>query len=44
VAQSCHERFPLTEVVSHRFSLDQSQQAIEAVGRLETIKAVIVPS
>jgi threonine dehydrogenase-like Zn-dependent dehydrogenase len=44
VARSCHERFPLTEVVSHRFALEDSQQALEAVGRLETIKAVIVPA
>ncbi|OAP24300.1 MULTISPECIES: zinc-binding dehydrogenase [Amycolatopsis] len=43
VARSCHQRFPLAEVVSHRFSLDQSQQALEALGRLETVKAVIVP-
>jgi threonine dehydrogenase-like Zn-dependent dehydrogenase len=43
VAQSYHQRYPLAEVVSHRFPLEQAQQAIEAVGRLETIKAVIVP-
>jgi 5-exo-hydroxycamphor dehydrogenase len=44
VARSCHERFPLTEVVTHRFTLDESQQALDAVGRLEPIKAVIVPA
>jgi 5-exo-hydroxycamphor dehydrogenase len=44
VARSCHERFPLADVVSHRFALEDSLQAIEAVGRQETIKAVIVPA
>jgi threonine dehydrogenase-like Zn-dependent dehydrogenase len=44
VARSCHERFPLTEVISHRFALEETQQALEAVGRLETLKAVIVPT
>lgn len=44
VARSAHRQFPLTEVISHRFALDESQEALEALGRLETIKAVIVPA
>jgi 5-exo-hydroxycamphor dehydrogenase len=44
VARSSHARFPLAEVISHRFPLEQSQRALDAVGRLETIKAVIVPA
>jgi hypothetical protein len=43
VATVRHQRFPLTDVVSYRFALEESQQALEAVGRLETVKAVIVP-
>ncbi|MER5185469.1 zinc-binding dehydrogenase [Streptomyces sp. NPDC002896] len=43
VARHYHHRLPLAEVVSHRFPLDQAQQALDAVGRQETIKAVIVP-
>jgi threonine dehydrogenase-like Zn-dependent dehydrogenase len=43
VARRHHDRLPLCEVVSHRFGLEQAQQAIESVGRQETIKAVIEP-
>lgn len=38
-----HARYPLAEVVTHRYRLEQSQQALEAVARLETVKAVIAP-
>ena len=44
VAQKHHHEFPLAEAVTHRYSLEDSQQALEAVARLETVKAVIVPS
>jgi threonine dehydrogenase-like Zn-dependent dehydrogenase len=44
VAETWHSKFPLADVVSHRFRLEESQQALEAVGRLETVKAVIVPA
>ncbi|MGW1027908.1 zinc-binding dehydrogenase [Streptomyces sp. NPDC002577] len=43
VARNYHHQLPLADVVSHRFPLDQAQQALDAVGRQETIKAVIVP-
>ena len=39
-----HGRYPLAEVVTHRYTIEQSQQALEAVARLETVKAVITPS
>lgn len=39
-----HDRFPLAEVVTHRFPLDQAQQALEAMERAEAIKAVLEPS
>jgi threonine dehydrogenase-like Zn-dependent dehydrogenase len=44
VAQTHHERFPLTDVVSHRFALGEAPEALDALGRSEVIKAVIVPS
>ncbi|TWH16069.1 5-exo-hydroxycamphor dehydrogenase [Rhodococcus rhodochrous J45] len=43
MAQQYHTRFPLTDVVSHRFGLEDAQSAIDAVGRQEPIKAVIQP-
>lgn len=43
VAQKHHREFPLAEAVTHRFSLEDSQKALEAVARLETVKAVIIP-
>jgi 5-exo-hydroxycamphor dehydrogenase len=44
VARRYHQRLPLAQVVSHRFPLAQAQQALECVGRQETIKAVITPN
>ncbi|MBL4682461.1 MAG: alcohol dehydrogenase, partial [Pseudomonadales bacterium] len=44
VAQQYHQAFPMADAVTHRFSLDDTQKALEAVARLETVKAVIVPS
>ncbi len=44
VAQAREHQFPLAAAITHRFTIDQSQQALEAVAALETIKAVIVPS
>jgi threonine dehydrogenase-like Zn-dependent dehydrogenase len=44
VARKHHREFPLAEAVTHRFALGEVQQALEAVAKLETIKAVIVPS
>lgn len=43
VAQTYHRLFPMTDAITHRFSLDQAQQALEVVGRHESIKAIIVP-
>lgn len=43
VARLAHTRFPLVDVVSHRYRLDETQDALDAVGRAEPVKAVIVP-
>lgn len=44
VSRLAHRRLPLTEVVSHRFGLDNAQAALDAVGRAELVKGVIEPS
>ena len=44
VAQQQHQNFPMAEAVTHRFAIEDTQKALEAVANLETIKAVIVPS
>ena len=44
VARLHHREFPIAEAVTHRFSLGESQKALEAVARLETVKAVIIPA
>ncbi len=44
LVQTHHARFPLAEVVTHRYRIEDSQRALEAVARLETVKAVIGPA
>lgn len=44
VVQAQHRHLPLAEMVTHRYRIEDSQQALEAVARLETIKAVITPA
>ena len=44
VVQAQHTRFPLAAAVTHRYRIEDSQQALEAVARLETVKAVIAPA
>jgi 5-exo-hydroxycamphor dehydrogenase len=44
VVQAQHRHFPLAEAVTHRFRIEDSQRALEAVVRLETVKAVIAPA
>lgn len=39
-----HKRFPLADVVTHRFPLDRAQDALEAMGSGAAIKAVIEPA
>ena len=43
IAQQHHKNFPMADAVTHRFALADAQQALEAVARLETIKAIIIP-
>ncbi len=44
VARAHHREFPMAEAITHRFALADTQKALEAVARLETIKGVIVPN
>ncbi|MBF6567512.1 MAG: zinc-binding dehydrogenase [Candidatus Binataceae bacterium] len=44
VARAHHRDFPLAEAVTHRYGLGEAQKALDSVARLETIKAVIIPS
>ena len=34
----------MAEAITHRFAIEESQQALEAVERQETIKALIIPA
>jgi len=43
VAQMQQNRLPMAEAITHRFTVEQSQQALEAVAAQETVKAVLVP-
>lgn len=43
VAQQFHRDFPMTEVVTDRYSLSDCQCALEGVANLKTVKSVIVP-
>ena len=44
IAQRYHREFPMEAAVTHRFPLSQAQAALDAVSRLETVKAVITPA
>ena len=44
VAQAHHADFPMAEAITHRFAIEESRQALEAVERQETIKALTVPA
>jgi threonine dehydrogenase-like Zn-dependent dehydrogenase len=37
------DRYPLQEIVSHRFTLEQTTEAVQAVKDWKTMKAVLVP-
>jgi threonine dehydrogenase-like Zn-dependent dehydrogenase len=43
IAQRCHREFPMAEAVTHRFPLAEAGDALQAVSRLQTVKAVITP-
>lgn len=43
LAREQHRRLPLASAVTHRYPVEESQSALEAVANLETIKAVIAP-
>jgi L-iditol 2-dehydrogenase len=38
------DRYPLEKIVSHKFTLEQTTEAVQAVKDWKTIKAVLVPS
>ncbi len=44
VARAHHREIPMSEAITHRFTIEESQKALEAVARLETVKAVITPN
>ncbi len=39
-----HKTFPFAEAVTHRYSLEQTMDALDAVVRAETLKAVVEPN
>jgi threonine dehydrogenase-like Zn-dependent dehydrogenase len=41
VAQAYHDKYPMTGAITHRFALDDMQQALDAVAKGAPIKAVI---
>lgn len=43
VAQRHHREFPLARAISHRFCIEDSQKALEAVRDQQAVKAVIMP-
>lgn len=44
IARRYHLQFPMVDVITHRYALDDSQQALEAVANLDAVKAVILPN
>lgn len=38
------DRFPFHKLVTHRYSLDEAQKALEAQGKQESLKAIIQPN
>lgn len=44
VASRHHRELPMAEAVTHRFPLAESQQALEAVATLQSVKAVVLPA
>lgn len=44
VARRHHRDFPMAAAVTHRFPLADAQKGLEAVARLESVKAVILPA
>lgn len=43
LAERYHREFPLVDCVTHRFDVEHSQDALQAVRNGETVKAVITP-
>jgi Zn-dependent alcohol dehydrogenase len=37
-------KYPLQQIVSHKFTLEQITEAVQAVKEWKTMKAVLVPS
>lgn len=44
VARTHHREYPMMDVITDKFSLADTQKALEAVEQLKTIKSVIVPN
>ncbi|KAH6988663.1 putative alcohol dehydrogenase [Ilyonectria destructans] len=43
LVEANHERFPLTQYVTHKYKLHDTEEALRAVGAGEVVKAVISP-
>ena len=43
IARKHHGRLPMAEAVTHRVPLAEATKALDAVSRLETVKAVVMP-
>ena len=43
VMRAFHKTVPFSDMITHRFDLDQVYQGLETSRRLEALKAVIVP-
>ena len=41
VATANHQRYPMAAAVTHKFGLDQMQEALDCVARGEPVKAVV---
>jgi 5-exo-hydroxycamphor dehydrogenase len=44
VARTHHREYPMADVITDRFTLADTQKALEAVEKLQTIKSVVVPN
>ena len=43
VARRHHDRLPMAEALTHKVPLAECQKALDAVGKLESVKAVVMP-